>query len=126
MVNIESNPLNGSSFMNYLRNEYKEKQTAVEWLESRITALIADDIGSQLMYKNSIKKAKEMEKEQKGYTEEQAKQIWKAGQEYWKTSGSSITFEELTEAFNTKEKCLSCGNEKQDYVLYCEFCRQEI
>jgi hypothetical protein len=45
-----------------------------------------------------------MEKEQKGYTEEQAKQIWKAGQEYWKTSGSSITFEELIETFNTKEK----------------------
>jgi hypothetical protein len=40
------------------------KQTAVEWLESRITVLIPDDIGSQLMYKNSIKQAKEMEKEQ--------------------------------------------------------------
>jgi hypothetical protein len=63
-VNIEFNPLNGNSFMNDLRNKYMEKQTAVEWLESRITALIADDIGSQLMYKNSIKKAKEMEKKQ--------------------------------------------------------------
>ena len=40
------------------------KQTAVEWLESRITTLIPDDIGSQLMYKSNIKKAKEMEKEQ--------------------------------------------------------------
>ena len=40
------------------------KQTAVEWLESRITALIPNDIGSQLMYKNNIKKAKQMEKEQ--------------------------------------------------------------
>ena len=39
-------------------------KTAVEWLESRITVLIPDDIGSQLMYKNSIKQAKEMEKEQ--------------------------------------------------------------
>jgi hypothetical protein len=104
MVNIEFNPVNGSSFMNDLRNKYMEKQTAVEWLESRITVLVPDDIGSQLMYKNSIKKAKEVEKEQKGYTEEQAKQIWKAGQEYWKTSGSSITFEELIETFNTKEK----------------------
>mgnify|MGYP003338250065 CR=1 FL=1 len=37
--------------------------TPVEWLESRITTLIPDDIGSQLMYKNNIKKAKEMEKE---------------------------------------------------------------
>lgn len=34
---------------------------------------------------------------EKKYTENQAKQIWKAGQEYWKTSGASITFEELTE-----------------------------
>jgi ABC-type oligopeptide transport system ATPase subunit len=120
MVNIESNPLNGSSFMNDLRNKYMEKQTAVEWIVSKLS------ITFQTMYSEEIEQAKEMENEQKGYTEEQAKQIWKAGQEYWKTSGSSITFEELTETFNTKEKCLSCGNEKQDYVLYCEFCRQEI
>lgn len=40
-----------------------KQQTPVEWLESRITTLIPDDIGSQLMYKNNIKKAKEMEKE---------------------------------------------------------------
>jgi hypothetical protein len=36
------------------------------------------------------------------YSEEEAKQIWKAGQEYWKTSGNSITFEELTEQFKKK------------------------
>lgn len=35
------------------------------------------------------------------FTEEQARQIWKAGQEYWKTSGDSITFEELTERFQS-------------------------
>jgi hypothetical protein len=40
-----------------------KQQTAVEWLESRITVLIPDDIGSQLMYKNNIKKAKEMQKQ---------------------------------------------------------------
>lgn len=28
---------------------------------------------------------------------EQGREIWKAGQEYWKTSGASITFEELSE-----------------------------
>ena len=33
------------------------------------------------------------------YNEEEARSIWKAGQEYWKTSGDSITFEELTEQF---------------------------
>ena len=79
---------------------FKMKQTAVEWLR--------DLYENQPAYDESIldeqwQKAIEMEKEQKGYTEEQAKQIWKAGQEYWKTSGSSITFEELIETFNTKE-----------------------
>jgi hypothetical protein len=79
------------------------KQTVVEWLEDNL-------IGNPFSEKdfahnvNVFKQAKEMEKEQKGYTEEQAKQIWKAGQEYWKTSGSSITFEELIETFNTNEK----------------------
>ena len=36
------------------------------------------------------------------YSEEEVKAIWKAGQEYWKTSGSSITFEELIEQFKKK------------------------
>lgn len=36
------------------------------------------------------------------YNESQAKEIWKAGQDYWKTSGKSITFEELTEKMETK------------------------
>ena len=40
-----------------------KQKTPVEWLESRITVLIPDDIGSQLMYKNNIKKAKEMQKQ---------------------------------------------------------------
>ena len=31
------------------------------------------------------------------YTEEQVKEVWKAGQKYWETSGASITFEELLE-----------------------------
>jgi tRNA U34 5-carboxymethylaminomethyl modifying enzyme MnmG/GidA len=44
----------------------------------------------------------EKEKEQIGYTEEQAYEIWKAGQEYWKTSGKSITFEDLIENFKPK------------------------
>jgi uncharacterized protein YbaR (Trm112 family) len=105
------------------------KQTAVEWLVNMLYSPVCNGFLNgqrRIIPFDIIEQSKEMEKEQKGYTEEQAKQIWKAGQEYWKTSGSSITFEELTETFNTKEKCLSCGNEKQDYVLYCEFCRQEI
>ena len=36
------------------------------------------------------------------YSKEEAYKIWKAGQEYWKTSGESITFEELIEQFKKK------------------------
>jgi hypothetical protein len=36
------------------------------------------------------------------YSEKEARAIWEAGQEYWKTSGASITFEELTEQFKKK------------------------
>jgi hypothetical protein len=71
------------------------KQTAVEWLEGELDFL--DQYMAERDKHRLFEQAKEMEKEQKGYTEEQAKQIWKAGQEYWKTSGSSITFEELIE-----------------------------
>jgi hypothetical protein len=72
------------------------KQTAVEWLYERF---LFAGFATNSMWKE---KAKEMEKKQKGYTEEQAKQIWKAGQEYCKTSGSSITFEELIETYGHK------------------------
>lgn len=37
--------------------------TTAEWLESRIKVLIPEDIGSQLMFKSNIAKAKEMEKQ---------------------------------------------------------------
>lgn len=37
------------------------------------------------------------------YSEEEAYTIWKAGQEYWKTSGESITFEELIERLKNKK-----------------------
>jgi hypothetical protein len=36
--------------------------TSIEWLESRIMGLIPEDIGSQLMFKSNIAKAKEMHK----------------------------------------------------------------
>ena len=49
---------------------------SIEWLESRIKVLIPEDIGSQLMFKSNIKKAKEMHKSEKEtlYTEEQVNQ----------------------------------------------------
>jgi hypothetical protein len=44
----------------------------------------------------------QQEQDNKMYSEEEAKTIWRAGQEYWKTSGESITFEELIEQFKKK------------------------
>jgi len=58
MVNIESNPVNGSSFMNDLRNKYKEKQTAVDWIVNKLS------ITFQTMYSEEIEQALAMEKEQ--------------------------------------------------------------
>jgi hypothetical protein len=80
------------------------KQTAVDWLYDRLERMIPRTALYNMDKRKYFEQAKEMEREQKGYTEEQAKQIWKAGQEYWKTSGSSTTFEELIETFNTNEK----------------------
>jgi len=71
---------------------YKQ-QTAVEWLYKLSKQRELD--------KFDLEQAKAMEKEQRGYTEEQVYEIWKAGQEYWKTSGSSITFEELIKKLKT-------------------------
>jgi hypothetical protein len=50
----------------------------------------------------------------KKYTEEEAKIIWKAGQEYWKTSGNSITFEELTEKLKNQSKLPDVINLEMD------------
>ena len=44
----------------------------------------------------------QQEQDKNKYSEEEAKTIWRAGQEYWKTSGESITFEELIEQFKKK------------------------
>lgn len=41
-----------------------KKQSSIDWLESRIKVLIPDDIGSQLMFKSNLKKAKAMHKEE--------------------------------------------------------------
>jgi hypothetical protein len=50
-----------------------------------------------------VKGAKwQQEQDKNKYSEEEAKTIWRAGQEYWKTSGESITFEELIEQFKKK------------------------
>lgn len=56
---------------------------------------------NQSMAEHIVNKGYNKAKEKYKFTEEQARQIWKAGQEYWKTSGDSITFEELTERFQS-------------------------
>jgi hypothetical protein len=59
MVNIESNPVNGSSFINDLRNKYMENQTAVEWLYDRLL------FAGYAVNPEWKEQAKEMEKEQR-------------------------------------------------------------
>ena len=88
-----------------------EKQTAVEWLLEQISSskffyyLMEDINGRNTVEESDIfEQAKEMEKEQQGYNEEEAYSIWQAGQNYGVTSGSSITFEELTKLLRNKKK----------------------
>jgi hypothetical protein len=77
-----------------------KQQTAVKWLVEEINKQKAWVNPQQL--EPLIDYALKIEKEQTGYTEEQAYEIWKAGQEYWITSGKSITFEDLIEKFKPK------------------------
>jgi hypothetical protein len=86
------------------------KETAVEWLVKMLYSPVCNGFINgtrRIIPRNVIEDALTIEKEQKGYTEEQAYEIWKAGQEYWKTSGSSITFEELIEKFKVKQEIVS-------------------
>ncbi len=46
--------------------------------------------------------SEEVKQQERSYSEEEASVIWKAGQEYWKTSGTSTTFEELIKQFKKK------------------------
>ena len=72
------------------------EKTAVEWLMETMKKV--DVMDWDLVFIQ----AKAMEKKQMRYTEEQAYEIWKAGQKYFETSGNSITFEELIEKFKSK------------------------
>ena len=82
-----------------------EKQTAVEFLETKVNGMIENGGDADLLAViEHIQQAKEMEKEQQGYNEEEAYSIWQAGQNYGVTSGSSITFEELTKLLRNKKR----------------------
>jgi len=53
-----------------------EKQTAVEWLELNLLGLISFDSEElRAKYKDRVAKAKEMEKQQQGYGEEEVIKI---------------------------------------------------
>lgn len=75
-------------------------KTAVEWMVEKLFRPMDNPPIENVS--EIIEQAKELEKQQQGYSEEEARIIWRAGQEYWKTSGDSITFEELTEKLKTK------------------------
>jgi len=70
-------------------------------------------------------------KEVHKYTEQMAREIWKAGQEYWETSGATITFEELTEkllqppkppfSFECVMVCDQCSDDDSTETCYCYF-----
>lgn len=63
----------------------------------------ADDctlVSDAAAYKGFIEGAKWQS--ERMYSEQEAYAIWKAGKEYWRTSGASITFEELLEQFKKK------------------------
>jgi hypothetical protein len=83
----------------------EKKLTAVEWLETKVNGMIENGGDADLLAViEHIQQAKEMEKEQQGYSEEEAYSIWQAGQNYGVTSGSSITFEELTKLLRNKKR----------------------
>ena len=83
----------------------ENKLTAVEFLETKVNGMIENGGDADLLAViEHIQQAKEMEKEQQGYNEEEAYSIWQAGQNYGVTSGSSITFEELTKLLRNKKK----------------------
>ena len=83
----------------------EKKLTAVEWLETKVNGMIENGGDADLLAViEHIQQAKEMEKEQQGYNEEEAYSIWQAGQNYGVTSGSSITFEELTKLLRNKKR----------------------
>jgi isopropylmalate/homocitrate/citramalate synthase len=89
----------------------KMKQTAVEWLQQELTEVERNLINKTfLQLNNSIaghrlkdifEKAKEIEKQQQGYSEEDLKEAFQSGF----TNGfniNSVTFEEWFEEFKKK------------------------
>ena len=113
-------PINGSDYLEgvpllpEIGNDAEEsasgwiEENSYKWSNNNDEA--GDNYGS---FRAGYLKSRETYK----YTEQMAKAIWNAGQEYWKTSGASITFEELTEKLLQQPKYpiafefeMVCGN----------------
>jgi hypothetical protein len=94
MENKEYNNLNyGGGFTEEdIKRVSLFEQAANNWIKST---------SEFLSVKNGFKAGAKWQQERM-YSEEEAKTIWRSGQEYWKTSGESITFEELIEQFKKK------------------------
>lgn len=83
-------------FLEYISNErdsFVSFINGLKWntqLRSRVESII-------IAYDQLKERYKAVLQSTKQFTLEQGREFWKAGQEYWKTSGASITFEELSE-----------------------------
>lgn len=83
--------INGYS-VDYRLEDFEHERNKVYSETGSLTACTILDRGISLGFNAH----KELVKDRL-FTVDQAYSIWKAGQEYWKTSGASITFEELVE-----------------------------
>lgn len=98
----------GITVKEFLENQKHEtlKQAALRYASKKLQRIFIPykELNANVAeYVGFINGAKWQQEQNKNlYSEEEARSIWKAGQEYWKTSGDSITFEELTEQFKKK------------------------
>ena len=81
--------------------EASKKLILDKWLEDdKVPNLVK--WGIEIGFEKGVKWNEEQNKNR--YSEEEAYSIWQAGQNYGVTSGSSITFEELTKLLRTKKR----------------------
>jgi hypothetical protein len=73
------------------------KQTAVEWLELNLLGLISFDSEElRAKYKDRVAKAKEMEKQQQGYSLEDLECAWNSSDQNMRFQFSSSAYKAIT------------------------------
>ena len=73
------------------------KQTAVEWLELNLLGLISFDSEElRAKYKDRVAKAKEMEKQQQGYSLEDLECAWNSSDQNMRFQFSSSAYKGIT------------------------------